>query len=88
MDRILAGFKITADGGCTHEIRRLCSLVGGNYDKPRQWIKKKKKSHHFADKNPYRQSYGFYSRHIQMWELDQKEGWATKNSFVRLHLQM
>ena len=29
MDRIIAGFKITADGGCTHEIRRLCSLVGG-----------------------------------------------------------
>ena len=26
MDRILAGFKITADGECIHEIRRFCTL--------------------------------------------------------------
>ena len=25
------------------------------------------------------QSYGFYSSHVQMWELDHKEGWAPKN---------
>ena len=25
------------------------------------------------------QSYGFSSSHIQMWELDHKEGWASKN---------
>ena len=28
---------------------------------------------------PYSQSYGFSSRHVWMWELDQKEGWALKN---------
>ena len=33
----------------------------------------------FADKGPYSQSYGFSSSHVQMWELDHKEGWAPKN---------
>ena len=35
--------------------------------------------HHFADKGPYSQSYGFSTSHGQMWELDHKEGWALKN---------
>ena len=42
-----------------------------SYDKPRQYIKKQR--HHFADKGPYGQSYGFSSSHVQMWELDLKE---------------
>ena len=33
----------------------------------------------FADKSPYSQSYGFASSHVQMWELDHKEGWAPRN---------
>ena len=48
-----------------------------SYEQPRQCIKKE--THHFADKGPSSQSYGFYSSYIQMWELDQKEGWALKN---------
>ena len=32
-----------------------------------------------ADKGPYSQSYGFSSSHVQMWELDHKEGWVLKN---------
>ena len=28
---------------------------------------------------PYSQSYGFSSIHVQMWELDNKKGWALKN---------
>ena len=31
------------------------------------------------DKGPYSQSYGFSSSHVQMWELDHKESWASKN---------
>ena len=27
----------------------------------------------------YSQSYGFFSSHVWMWELDHKEGWAPKN---------
>ena len=30
-------------------------------------------------KGPISQSYGFSCRHVQMWELDHKEGWALKN---------
>ena len=32
-----------------------------------------------ANKGPYSQSYGFSTGHVQMWELDHKEGWAPKN---------
>ena len=36
-----------------------------SYDKPRQHIKKP--SHHFANKDPYSQIYGFSNSHVQMW---------------------
>ena len=48
-----------------------------SYDRSRQYIKKQR--HHFADKGSYSQSYGFSSSHVQMWELDHKEGWVPKN---------
>ena len=48
-----------------------------SYDKPRQHIKKHRC--HFVNRGPYCQSYGFSSSHIQMWELDHKEGWVLKN---------
>ena len=32
-----------------------------------------------TNKGPSTQSYGFPSRHVRMWELDHKEGWALKN---------
>ena len=37
------------------------------------------RKHHFANKGPYSQSYGFSSSHIQRWELDYSESWAPKN---------
>ena len=48
-----------------------------SYDKPRQHVKKQRC--HFADRGPYSQSYGFFSSHVWMWELDHKESWAPKN---------
>ena len=48
-----------------------------SYDKPRKCIRKQR--HHFANKGPYSQSYGFSSSHVRMWELDQTEGWALKS---------
>ena len=45
--------------------------------KPRQHIKKQR--HHFADKGPSSQSYGFSSSHVWMWELEYKGSWAPKN---------
>ena len=48
-----------------------------SYDLPRQHIKKQR--HYFADKGTSSQSYGFFSGHVWMWELDNKKGWALKN---------
>ena len=53
-DFIFLGSKITADGDCSHEIKRRLLL---GYDKPRQHIKKQR--HYFADKGPSSQSCGF-----------------------------
>ena len=47
------------------------------YDKPRQCVEKQR--HHFADKGLYSQGYGLSSSHVQMCELDSKEGRALKN---------
>ena len=55
-DFIFGGSKITADGDCSHEIKRYLFL-GRQADKPIQCIKKQR--HHFADKSPASQSYGF-----------------------------
>ena len=48
-----------------------------SYDKPRQYIKKQR--YHFTNKGLYSQSYDFSSSHVQIWELDHKEGWVPKN---------
>ena len=74
---LFLGFKITADSDCSHEIQR-CLLLGrkamANLDS-----RFKKQRHHFADKGPYNQSYGFSSSRVWMWELGHKEGWVPKN---------
>ena len=46
-------------------------------DQPRQHIQKQR--HYFANKDLSSQSYGFFSSHVWMWELDYKENWAPKN---------
>ena len=46
---ILGGSKITADGGGSHEIKRLAPWKKA-IDLPRQYIKKQR--HYFADKGP------------------------------------
>ena len=35
------------------------------------------------NKGPSSQSYGFSSNHVQMWEVDHKEGWALKNWYFK-----
>ena len=70
---IFLGSRITADGDCSHEIRR-CLLLGRkamtNLDKPSIL----KNRHYFADKAVvYSHSYGFSNSHVWMWELDHKE---------------
>ena len=62
-DFIFLGSKITADGDCSHEIKTLDPWKK-NYDQSRQYIKKQR--HHFANKGPSSQSYGFSSSHVWM----------------------
>ena len=76
-DFIFLGSKITADGDCSHEIKR-CLLLGRIADdKHRQHIKKQR--HYFVNKGPCSQGYGFSSSHAWIWELDYKKSWALKN---------
>ena len=55
----------------------MLALWKKSYDKPKQHIKKQR--HHFANKDPYSQNYGFSSSHVWIWDLDHKEGWRLKN---------
>ena len=73
-DFIFLGSKITVNGDCSQGMKN--HLFLGRKAKPRKHIKKQR--YHFADKGPSNQSYGFSSRHVWMWELDRKEGWASK----------
>ena len=71
------GSKITADGDCSHEIKR-CLLVGRKVMTNLDSIFKKQR-HYFVIKGASSQGYGFSSGHIWMWELDYKESWTLKN---------
>ena len=71
-DFIFLGSKITADGDCSHEIKRHLLLrrkVMTNLDS----------IFTLPTKCPSSQGYGFPSGHVWMWELDCKESWALKN---------
>ena len=57
--------------------RTLKSLLQRHSSKARQYVKKQR--HHFANKGSSSQSYGFFSSHVWMWELDYKESWVPKN---------
>ena len=63
-DFIFLGSKITADGDCSHEIKR-CLLLGRkamtNLDSIIQ-----KQRHYFADKGPSSQGHGFSSGPVWM----------------------
>jgi len=72
--KTVAGFvflvsKITVDGDCSHEIKRH-SFLGRKAMTHLDSILKS--SHHFANKRPYSQSYGFSRSHVWMRELDHK----------------
>ena len=60
---ILGGFKITADGDCSHEIKRHL-LLGKKAMTNLENIDKQR--HYFANKSLPSQSYGFSSSHVWM----------------------
>ena len=74
---ILGGSKITANGDCSHEIKR-CLLLGrkvmtnlGNILKSRDIT--------FSTKVHLVKAMVFSSSHVWMWELDYKKSWVPKN---------
>ena len=63
-DFIFWGSKITADGDCSHEIKR-CLLLGRKVMTNLDSILKKQR-HYFANKGPSSQGYGFSCGHVWM----------------------
>ena len=83
-DFIFLGSKTTVDGDCSHKIKRCLFLGRKAMTNLRKVMTKvvtvyEKQRHHFANKGPYSQSYGFSSSHVQIRELDHKEGRVPKN---------
>ena len=75
-DFIFLGSKITADGDCSHEIKR-CILLGRKVMINLDSILKSRDI--TFNKGPSSQGYGFSFGHVLMWELDCEESWALKN---------
>ena len=70
------GFRITADGDCSHEIKRHLLLerkVMTNLD---SILKSRDITLPTCLSS---QGYGFSSSHVWMWELDYEESWLPKN---------
>ena len=63
-DSIFLASKITADGDCSHEIKKTLTPWKKSYDQPRQHIKKQR--HYFANKGPSSQGYGLSYGHVWM----------------------
>ena len=76
-DFLLGGSKITAEGDCSHEIKR-CLLLGREAMTNLEGILKSRDII-LPAKVHMSQCYGFSSSHVWMWELDNKKGWVLKN---------
>ena len=71
------GSKITADGDCSHEIKRRLLLGRKAMTNIDSMLKSRDIT--LSTKVHLSQSYSFSSSHVWMWELDYKESWAPKN---------
>ena len=63
-DFLFLGSKITVDGDCSHEIKKMLAPWKKSYDQPKEHIKEQR--HYFANKGPSSQSCGFSSSHVWM----------------------
>ena len=77
-DFLFLGFKITADGDCSHEIRKWLLIGRKAMTNLHSGLKSR---HYSADKDPYR--LGLPSGHIWLWEWNGKEGRMPKNWCLR-----
>ena len=59
--------------------KELCSVVLWQWHKAIEYKWHEKQRGYFADKGLSSQSYGSFSSHVWMWELDHKESWVPKN---------
>ena len=75
-DFIFLVSKITADGDCSHEIKRHL-LLGRKVMTHLDSILKNREI--TLPTKVHLQSYDFSSSHVWMWELDHKESWVPKN---------
>ena len=74
----LGGFKITADGDCSHEIKKTLTSWKESYDQPRHI---KKQRYYFANKGLSSQGYGFSSRmDVCMYVMYGCESWTIKKA--------
>ena len=76
-DFIFVGLKITADGDCSHEIKR--GLFLGRKATTNLDCILKSRDITLLRKVHIVKAMIFFSSHVQMWELDCKESWAPKN---------
>ena len=76
-DFILGGSKITADGDCSHEIKR--HLLFGRKAMTNLESILKTRDITLPTKVHIVKAMVFSSSHVLMWELDHNEGWVPKN---------
>ena len=76
-DFIFLDSKITADGDCSHEIKR-CLLLGRKAMTNIHSILKSRDITLPTKVHPVK-AMVFSSSHVRMWQLDYKESWALKN---------
>ena len=76
-DFIILGSKITADGDCSHEIKR-CLLLGRKNITNLDSVLKSRDLTLLTNVHLVKAN-GFSSSHVWVWELDYKESWAPKN---------
>ena len=74
---IFLGSKITADGDCSHEIKR--HLLFGRKAMTNLDSILKSRDTTLPTKVHLVKAMVFYSSHVWMWELDYKESWVLKN---------
>ena len=76
-DFIFLGSKITVDGDCSHEIKRSFLLERKFMTNLESILESRDITLPIAVR--IAKAMFFSSSHVQMWELDHKEGWAFKN---------
>ena len=80
-DFLFLGSKVTADGDCSHEIRRRLLLGRKAMTNLNKCVAKQR--HYSANKGLHSQGYGLPDGRVWLWELDRKEGRVLKNWCLR-----